>query len=143
MDASVKRLFASYESFFNRSLQGEPDMGEAGELYAPEFVAASPMGVVTGRNDQEFRDNLIRGYDHYRAIGTRRMQVRDVCISPIDDLHCVAHVGWTATYMCGDGADVDIDFEVHYLVQVLGGTAKVFGWVAGDENALLKQHGII
>jgi len=143
MDASVKRLFASYESFFNRFLQGEPDMTEAGELYAPEFIAASPTGVMTGRNDEEFRDNLIRGYDHYRAIGTRQMQVRDVRISPIEDLHCVAHVGWTATYLRRDGTDVDIDFEVHYLVQVLGGAAKVFGWVAGDENALLKQHGII
>ncbi len=36
-----------------------------------------------------------------------------------------------------------IDFDVHYLVQNLEAKAKVFGWVAGDEEALLKEHGII
>ena len=35
-----------------------------------------------------------------------------------------------------------IDFDVHYLVQKLDGEAKVFGWVSGDEQALLKKHGI-
>ena len=28
-------------------------------------------------------------------------------------------------------------------VQVLGGEAKVFGWISGDEQAVLRQHGII
>lgn len=39
--------------------------------------------------------------------------------------------------------DVAIDFDVHYLVQQLGAQPKVFGWVSGDEQALLKEHGII
>ena len=70
------------------------------------------------------------------------MTVRAVRLSPIDDLHCVAHVGWTATYARPGRDDVAIDFEVHYLVQVLDGAAKVFGWVSGDEEALLEQHGV-
>lgn len=36
-----------------------------------------------------------------------------------------------------------IDFEVHYLIQTLGGQPKVFGWVSGDEEALLRKHGIV
>ena len=36
-----------------------------------------------------------------------------------------------------------LDFDVHYLVQVLEGIARVFGWIAGDEEAVLKRHGII
>jgi len=38
---------------------------------------------------------------------------------------------------------VALDFDVHYLVQALEGEAKVFGWVLGDEQALLREHGII
>jgi len=37
---------------------------------------------------------------------------------------------------------VAIDFEIHYFVRNFGGTAKIFGWVSGDEQALLKKHGI-
>ena len=31
----------------------------------------------------------------------------------------------------------------HYFVQKLDGEPKVFGWVSGDEQALLRKHGII
>jgi hypothetical protein len=40
----------------------------------------------------------------------------------------LAHVAWTATYTREDEAAKAIDFDVHYLVQQLGGEAKVFGW---------------
>lgn len=40
-------------------------------------------------------------------------------------------------------ATTAIDFDVHYLVQVLNGGAKVFGWVSGNEQPELKRHGII
>ena len=39
--------------------------------------------------------------------------------------------------------DVAIDFDVHYFVQKLDGEPKVFGWVSGDEQALLRKHGIL
>jgi hypothetical protein len=35
-----------------------------------------------------------------------------------------------------------IDFDVHYLVQQLNAEPKVFGWISGDEQALLREHGI-
>jgi hypothetical protein len=53
-------------------------------------------------------------------------------------------VAWTATYARPSQPDVAIDFEVHYLVQQLDGAPpQVFGWVSGDEQALLRQHGIV
>ncbi len=71
------------------------------------------------------------------------MRIRDVRLSPIDEQHCVAHVAWTATYARKDQRDVTIDFDVHYFVRMLDGEPKVFGWVSGDEQALLRRHGII
>jgi len=97
MEASVRKLFERYESLFNRALGGEADMGEVASLYASEFIGAAPVGVRAGKNDDEFRQVMAQGYAHYRAIGTREMRIRGIRLSPIDELHCVAHVAWTAT----------------------------------------------
>lgn len=143
MEKAVRELFDRYERFFNRSLAGDMDMEETAALYASEFIAASPAGVMTGKNDDEFRKAMLGGYEHYRAIGTKGMKVRNIRISDIDEHHCVAHAAWTAFYVRKDGSEVAIDFEVHYFVEDTDGTPKVFGWVAGDEQALLKERGII
>ena len=34
-------------------------------------------------------------------------------------------------------------FRRYYFIQKPDGEPKVFGWVSGDEQALLKKHGII
>ncbi len=143
METSVRKFFERYESFFNQSLGGDMDMDELAALYASEFIAASPAGVRTGKNDDQLKHVMTQGYAYYRAIGTKEMRMRNVRLSPMDDHHCVAHVAWTAIYTHKDQHDVAIDFDVHYFVQKLDGEPKVFGWVSGDEQALLRKHGII
>lgn len=142
METSVRKLFERYEGFFKQSLGGDMDMDEVASLYASEFIGATPAGVMAGKNDDQFKRVMAQSYAHYRAIGTKEMQIRDVRLSPIDEHHCVAHVAWTATYARKNQSDVVIDFDVHYFVQKLDGEPKVFGWVSGDEQALLRKHGI-
>jgi len=139
----VKNFFMRYERFFMQSLNGEIDSEELDSLYAQEFIAASPFGVMTGKNDNVFQETLAQGYEQYRKIGTKGMRVREVSISPIDEMHCVAHVAWTATYSVAEKPDLEIDFEVHYLMQELDHKLHVFGWIAGNEQDLLKEYGII
>jgi len=143
METSVRKFFERYESLFKQSLGGDIDMDEVAALYASEFIAASPAGVMTGKNDDQLKRVMAQGYAHYRAIGTKEMRIRNVRLSPIDEHHCLAHVAWTATYARKDQSDVAIDFDVHYFVQKLDGEPKVFGWISGDEQALLREHGII
>jgi hypothetical protein len=143
METRVRKFLELYESFFNRSLGGDMDMDEVAALYASEFIAASPAGVMTGKNGDQLKQVMAQGYARYRAIGTKEMRIRNVRFSAMDDHHCVAHVAWTATYARKDQPDVAIDFDVHYFVQELNGEPKVFGWVSGDEQALLRKHGII
>ncbi|MGB7409656.1 MAG: nuclear transport factor 2 family protein [Sphingopyxis granuli] len=143
MEASVRRFFERYESVFNRSLAGDTDMTEVAALYASEFIAASPAGVVTGKNDDQLKQVMAQGYERYRAMGTKEMRIRDIRVSPMDEHHCVAHVAWTAHYTRKDRPEVTINFDVHYFVQKLEDEPKVFGWVSGDEQALLKEHGIV
>lgn len=142
MESSVRELFERYERVFNRSLGGEMDLDAVAALYACEFIAASPAGVIAGKNDAQLRQVMAQGYARYRAMEMKEMRIRDVRLSSMDDHHCVAHVAWTATYARTDRTDVAIDFDVHYFVQELDGAPKVFGWVSGDEEALLRQHGI-
>lgn len=143
MESDVRKLFQRYEESFNRALKGDIDMKDVASLYAIEFIAATPTGVMAGKNDDQLRQVMAQGYAHYRAIGTRSMRIRHLRISPIDKCHCLAHVAWAATYARKGLPETAIDFDVHYLVQSLDGEPKVFGWVSGDESALLKQHGII
>jgi hypothetical protein len=141
-ETSVRQLFERYERVFNQALAGAVSMDEVATLYATEFIAATPAGVATGKNDAELRQAMAQGYERYRALGTKSMRVRGLTITPLDDRHCVAHVAWTATYARQDQADAVIEFDVHYFVQLLAEQPRVFGWVAGDEEALMREHGI-
>ena len=143
MESDVRTLFGRYERCFNQALGGDIDMDEIASLYASDFIAATPAGVMTGRNDDRLSQVMAEGYARYRAMGTKAMRIRAIRLSRMDDHHCVAHVAWTATYAREGQPDVAIDFDVHYLVQKLDDAPKVFGWVSGDEQALLKQHGVI
>jgi hypothetical protein len=143
-EAAVRKLFERYEKLFNQSLRGDNlDMDLVASLYTSEFIGAAPAGVIAGKNDNNFKQVMAQGYAHYRDIGTKEMRIRDVRVIPIDDHHCLAHVAWTATYARKDLAETTIDFDVHYLVQALDGDAKVFGWVSGDEEEMLRKHRII
>ena len=142
-EAKIRQFFEHYERVFNRSLADDTDLNEVAALYASAFIAASPTGVITGKNDETLKQMMAQSYARYRAMGTRRMALREVATSPIDAQHCLAHVAWTGTYARKDQADVAIHFDVHYFIQMLDGEPKVFGWVSGDEEALLKQHSVI
>ena len=143
MEKYVNELFERYQEFFRKALMNKVDMEQVASSYASAFIAASPAGVSVGQNDEQLKQTMQLGFEYYRQIGTKDMRLRNVRIAPIDERHCLAHVAWTATYERANDSDVSIDFEVHYFVQQLKGTPKIFGWVSGDEQAVLKQHGII
>lgn len=142
METAIRDLFERYERSFRQALAGQMDMDELVTLYAAEFIAATPAGVMTGKNDDHLKQVMAQEYERNRAIGTKAMRIQSLRVSPIDELHCLAHVAWTATYARKERPDTAIDFDVHYLVQMLDGEAKVFGWISGDEEALLRQRGI-
>ncbi|MDA7417119.1 nuclear transport factor 2 family protein [Xenophilus arseniciresistens] len=139
----VREFFERYQDFFRQGLKDEADMEQVASSYATAFIAASPAGVNVGQNDEQLKQVMRQGFERYRQIGTKDMALRGVRINPIDEHHCLAHVAWTATYDRGTAPDVCIDFDVHYLMQQLDDEPKIFGWVSGDEQALLRQQGIL
>ena len=143
MEASVTKLFGRYERLFNQTLGGDMDARELASLYASCFIASTPTGLMTGKNNDQMKQVMAQGYARYRAIGTKEMRIRDIRLSPLDEHHCVAHVAWTGTYARKDQPDVTVDFDVHYFVRTVDGKSKVFGWVSGDEQELLRKHGVV
>lgn len=143
MEAAVRAFFEHYAQVFKRALGGDEDMTQVAALYAAEFIVSTPQAVLAGKNGAELNKVMVDGYARYRAMGMTDMALSALSISPIDDHHCLAHVAWRATYARKDREDVVIAFEVHYFVRRIDEDPKVFGWVSGDEQAVLAQHGVI
>jgi hypothetical protein len=140
---TIDEFFAGYVDAFNRSLGESVDADGIRRHFSSCFVGAGPQGVHCGQNDDSFTEILEQGYAFYRSIGTRAMAVRDVTTVPIDDQHALARVAYTAHYRKPAGEPVDLDFEVSYVLATRGETYEIFAFVAGDEMALYREHGLV
>lgn len=142
---SLEKFFSDYGARMNRALSGTPeiDVEATAGAFADCFIAASPRGVSCAKNDAELRAKIPQGYAFYRSIGTKSMNITGVEITPLDDLHAMAKVHWDSHSVRKDGQDVRIEFDVIYLVQTLGGMHRIFGYITGDEQKVLKEHGLI
>ena len=142
MEEAVRALFVRYQRSFAQGLDGRADLDEVAGFYAAEFIAADTRGVMSGKNDQNLKEVMAKGYAHYRDSGVKLMIARSLKVNQLDGSHCIATVAWRATYARPRKSDVDIDFDVHYLLENTSGQPKIFGWVSGDEQAALDAHGI-
>ncbi|AKG73575.1 hypothetical protein [Salinicoccus halodurans] len=139
---TIEAFFAAYENQFNAALKNKADLGRISEFYSEAFIASNPAGVMTGENNDAFRTNMGEGYEYYRSIGTARMKCDGVEITELGDSHAVAHVMWQALYL-KNGEEILIPFENHYFLHMKDNSPVIFGWVSGDESALLEEKGII
>jgi predicted ester cyclase len=139
----VKAFFARYAERFNRSLAGEKvDPKDVAESFAKHFVEASPSGVAGGKNGLVFRWMIPRGFAHYKKLGTTQMEIADLVIEPLDALHALAKVRWDSRYQKKDGTGDRIEFDVTYLLHFEGGEPKIFAYITGDEERILREHGL-
>ncbi|WP_439814043.1 hypothetical protein [Zavarzinia sp. CC-PAN008] len=143
MEQAIQAFFTRYQDLVNRALAGEGVVHDLRPMFAEATIAATPQGVTTARNDADLGRAMQDGHARYRAIGTRSMVIRFVAVQPIDAMHAQAQVGWTAAYARPGRPNLPLDFDVTYFLQMRGGPPRIFGWVSGDEEGLLRQHGII
>jgi hypothetical protein len=143
MTSPVDQFFRNYVEAFNRSLGDTVDVERIRAHFSDCFVGAGPQGVRCGENGEEFAETLRQGYAYYVSIGTQSMAVRGVTTTPIDDTHQMARVDYGATYEKPSGDVVEIDFAVTYFLESRQDTFAIFGFVAGDEMALYREHGLL
>jgi hypothetical protein len=145
LEPSVRSFFEAYARRMNDALDDPPkvNVGKAREAFADYFVGTDPRSVRGARNGLLFRLMLPRGYRRYRKIGTKRMELRRVEVTQLDDYHAMAQTRWRSLYVKKDGERVEIEFDNIYLLHIPdGGRPKIFAWITGDEEQVLKDHGV-
>ena len=138
-------FFTEYEARTNRALGTTPsvDVEATAAAFADCFVGASPVGVMCGKNDEEFRKQIHTGLEFYRSIGTKSMTIKSLTTTLLDDYHSMVKVHWEAFYRQQDGHEDLIDFDVIYPVQTIDETPKIFAYITGDEQKVLRERGLI
>jgi hypothetical protein len=144
-ETRVRAFFDSYARRFNDALKEPPRVDAKGvvDAFAGYFVEASPAGVQGGRNSLLFRIKVPFGFRFYKKIGTTAMNIAKLSITTLDDLHVMARVRWDSRYTRKDGSDLRIVFENIYLLHMDHGKPKIFAYITGDEQKVLKENGLI
>ena len=77
MTDKIREFFAQYEARVNRALGEMPeiDAKATAEAFSDCFIAANPGGVNCGKNDEQFRSQILQGFEFYRSIGTKSMKI--------------------------------------------------------------------
>lgn len=136
-------FFRAYEKRFNDFLSGkELDLEGTVNSFATFFVEASPAGVRGGANDNNFRPAVEKGYAFYKSIGTRSMTITGSDITLLDDFHAMARIHWRSVNV-KDNSEIVIDFEVIYFVQTIHSVSKIFAYITGDEQKVLRERELI
>lgn len=146
MDNIEKKLedfFRKYEARFNESLVGTIDIEETANSFTDCFIGANPFGVLCGKNDDQFRAVITQGYEFYKSIGTKSMIIDSVKVSSLDEYHSIVKVHWRSFYNKKDGKEELIEFDVIYFVQMIDEKPKIFAYITGDEQGILREKGLI
>ena len=141
----IETFFEQYAARVNQALQDPPvvDVDGAVANFADCFIEASPNGVIRGKNDEQFREVIPQGFAFYKSISTTAMNVAGVDVTPLDELHAMARVHGDSRYRRQDGEEIRIEFDVIYFVQVRDRQPKIFAYVTGDEQQVLRDHGLL
>jgi len=141
----TRDFFFAYGRLMDEGVKtGKPDAEALKNCFASYFVGASPMGIMGGEAKDDFGDIIVAGIENYRRMGATEFVAEEVAITPIDDLHAMARVFWLFGYRRpSDGRTGTIRFENVYFVSLVGGDPKIFAWVTPDEQAVLREHGLM
>lgn len=144
MKPQIEAFFYRYTAMFNDALQGgQPDVEGTAACFADQFIEAGPQGVQCGKNDEKFRSMIPQGYAFYKGIGVYSMDVLGMEITLLDPVHALAKVHWKSGFVRKEGSVGAIEFDVIYLVQIKDLQPKIFAYITGDEQAALKEKGLI
>ncbi|WDO12814.1 hypothetical protein MH928_16005 [Flavobacterium sp. WW92] len=138
----IETFFNHYEKRVNDALIGKKIYAdEAADSFADCFIESSPLGVICGKNDAEFKKQMLKGYEFYKKIGITSMDILSKEITVLDEYHAMAKIYWRSNYQ-KDKAAGKIDFEVTYFLNFKDGKHKIFAFITGDEEKALKEHGL-
>lgn len=143
-EQQIDQFFNHYCDVFNRALNGDDTCIDlASSLFETCFIAVNPFGVRCGQNDSTFRDAMKEGYLFYRSIGIVSMAIVSKVITVLDDFHTMVKVRWRSDFIKKDGNSGSIGFDNIYFTKTRDEQHRVFAYITGDEQAALKEAGLV
>ena len=140
----IDNFFNRYEARFNDALTGgQPDIEETATSFAESFVEASPAGIIVGKNDEKFQESLSKGWNFYKDIGVQSIDILSTQTTILDNLHAIVRVHWNCVFVRKNDSQGEVAFNVFYLLQKQEENLKIFAYVTGDEQQVLKEEGLI
>jgi hypothetical protein len=140
---TIDAFFQNYEERFNNALRHDTvDAEGTVASFSEYFIESSPVGVVCGQNNKEFRKRIEEGYAFYQSLGTQSMNILKKETTWLNEYHAMTRIGWRARMIRKDHSEVSIDFEVIYFTRLEKGEFKIFAYIAGDEQKAYKENGI-
>ncbi|HTE32996.1 MAG TPA: hypothetical protein VK666_21585 [Chryseolinea sp.] len=139
----LEEFFSSYESHFNNAINNSSNVEEdLTASFAECFVESNPAGVMCGQNNSDFAGKIKEGFEFYKSIGTKEMNIISKDITLLDDFHSLVKVLWRYAYS-KDEKEGNIDFTTFYLLNTTNGETKIFAYIAGDEQKNLRDRGLV
>ena len=71
------------------------------------------------------------------------MDIISLQTTVLDNFHEMTKVRWKSSFVKKDNSKGSIEFENFYFTQTKEIEPKIFTYITGDEQAVLKEHGLI
>jgi hypothetical protein len=144
-DQYINTFFANYEKNFNDALSGKDThiVDKVIRSFADCFVESSPLGVSCGKNDSQFIGGIRQGFEFYKKIGTQSMHILAKEVTVLDAYHSMVKIKWQYKAIKQNKEPVEIVFDIYYFLRAVNHEHKIFAYIAGDEQKVLKEHGLI
>ena len=71
------------------------------------------------------------------------MKISKLDITKLDDLHYMVKVYWNSLYEKKNKKMISIGFDVIYFLRAKENEWKIFLYITGDEQKVLKENGLI
>jgi hypothetical protein len=145
INKEIDHFFIEYEDNFNEAISGNESGFKTNvkDSFADCFIESGPAGVLCAKNDEQFIEKIEQGLQFYKSIGSRSMQVVAKDVTRIDGLHALVKATWHYTAIKKDKEEVEIDFDIFYLLRIENEKVKIITYIAGDEQKVLAEKGLV
>lgn len=134
MDPRIEKLFADYGKSFSAL-----EMRRIAGLYAEQFVAAGPKGVIS-QGRAEFLSNADKAAEFYRSVGQESatlLSARETWFGPS---YVMVAIHWGVRFKSLPDL---VEFDVSYLVQLTDEAPKIILFISHeDEQETMRKLGL-
>lgn len=135
MDPRIEKLFAEYGKSFDAL-----EMRRVASLYAENFVAAGPKGIISQSRD-EFLKNADQAAEFYRSVGQQSAEMLSAKETWFGDSYVMVTIHWGARFK---SLPDPVEFDVSYLVQLTGDEPRIILFISHeDEQEAMERLGLL